>query len=235
MIDIGLTDFLINVPSIPQDDFERYSTNLFDEWERSVEQHLILPDYAISLEVEEGSIKGLGKIGVVLGTLYFGIGEYGDFISGLQTIRSQVSYVSNALFESARSPFGCSNANAKVKRSGGSLSQLHRLFDKVQKGAMSPDEAIIEVERIFGEEAVNLPGFMSDLRSEFEKAPRYPEQLSLTDETWEECNILPPPKKRSPTSSRPKPIPPSQQYRIEIWRESKKEKKNVKVTKLKEK
>jgi len=75
------------VPSLPPQDFESYSTNLFDEWEKSVERTLILPDYSISLEVEEGSIKGGGKIAVALSAPYFGIGNYGSFISGLETIR----------------------------------------------------------------------------------------------------------------------------------------------------
>lgn len=47
MIDIGATDFLINVPSLPRDEFKRYSTNLFDAWDSRVEQTLILPDYSI--------------------------------------------------------------------------------------------------------------------------------------------------------------------------------------------
>ncbi len=233
MINIGSTDFLISVPSLSQDDFERYSTNLFDTWEMCVAQNLLLPDYAISLEVEEGSIKGAGKIGATLAALYFGIGQYGSFISGLQTIGSQVSYASDALLESARSPFGGSNVNAEGKKSRGSLSQLHKLFDKVQAGAMSPDEAMRKVEKIFGEEAITLPGFMHYLKSEFEKAPRHPKQLSLIDESLEACNPLHPPKKRSPCSPRPKPIPTSHQYRIEIWRESKKDEKKVKITKRK--
>lgn len=231
MIDIGSTSFLIKVPSLPRKEFERYSTNLFDAWERSVEQTLILPDYSISLEVEEGSIKGGGKIAVALGALYFGIGNYGSFISGLETIRGQVSYVTNALFESARSPFGCSNVNAKARKSGGALSRLHSLFDKVQRGVITADEAMTEAKYLFGKEGEEVPDFIGELRHQFENAPRYPEQLSLVDEEWDECEEEPTQGiKRIPQKPRPKPIP--QQYRIEIWRESKKDKKHVKLIKL---
>jgi hypothetical protein len=233
MIDIGITDFLINVPSLPREEFEDYSTKLFDEWEKCVEQTLILPDYSISLEVEEGSTKGAGKIAVAAGALYFGIGNYGDFISGLQTIGSQVSYVSNALFVSARSPFGCSNVNAKVRKRGGALSHLHKLFDEVQGGKITSDQAMIEVERLFGEDESSNE-LISELRSQFGIVPLHPEQLSLHDGTWEECNpISTGSKKGAPRSSRRKPDPLSQHYRIEIWRESKKDKKSVRVTKLK--
>lgn len=231
MIDIGSTNFLINVPSLPPQDFESYSTNLFDEWEKSVERTLILPDYSISLEVEEGSIKGGGKIAVALSALYFGIGNYGSFISGLETIRGQVSYLNNTLFERARSPFGCSNVNAKVSKNEGALSRLHRLFDKVQSGVLTADEAMIEVKTLFGEEGESVPEFIRELQLQFENAPRYPEQLSLIDEEWEECAEEPTEgKKRTPRTPRPIPIP--QHYRIEIWRESKKDKKHVRVTNL---
>ncbi|MDT8385470.1 MAG: hypothetical protein RRB22_13770 [Gammaproteobacteria bacterium] len=233
MIDIGSTNFLIKVPSLPREEFERYSTNLFDEWERSVERTLILPDYSISLDVEEGSIKGGGKIAIALGALYLGIGQYGDFISGLETICGQVSYVSNALFESARSPFGGSNVNAKSRRSGGALSRLHTLFDKVQRGVLTTNEAMIEARNLFGKEGDENPEFICELQDQFEDAPRYPEQLSLISEEWVECGEQPiEDKKKIPQKPQPKPIPLPQQYRVEIWRESKKDKKHVKVTKL---
>lgn len=52
MIEIGSTNFLINVPSLPRDEFEQYSTSLFDEWDKVVEENLVFPDYSISLEIE---------------------------------------------------------------------------------------------------------------------------------------------------------------------------------------
>ena len=87
MFDLGSTDFYIAVPSMPRREFEKYSTSLFDEWDEYAARILALPDYSLVLEVEEGSIKGSGKIAVVLGALYIGIGNYGSFMSGLQTIR----------------------------------------------------------------------------------------------------------------------------------------------------
>lgn len=233
MIEIGRIDFLINVPSLPPDEFELYSSNLFDEWEKCVERILILPDYSISLEIEEGSIKGGGKIAVTLAALYFGIGNYGDFISGLQTIGNQVSYVSNELFVNARSPFGCSNVNAKVRKNSSSLMYLHKLFDKVQSGELTADQAIFDVEKHFGEDALSSPEFMRRLKKEFEEAPPHPSQLNLHEGTWEECSPEQSARKKRSRSPRSKPEPPSEHYRIEIWRESKKEKKSVRVTKVK--
>ena len=233
MIDIGSTNFLIKVPSLPEDEFERYSTKLFDEWDRVVEQTLDLPDYSLSLEIEEGSIKGRGKIAVALGALYFGIGNYGDFISGLETLRRQVSYVNDALFESAKSSIDCSNLNGTMKKNGGALSRLHRLFNNVQRGIITVDEAMTEAKSMFGEEGDEVPDFISELNRQFKNAPRFPKQLSLIDEEWEECFEKPiEHKKKTPRTPQPKPAPIPQQYRIEIWRESKKDQKRIKITKL---
>lgn len=235
MIDIGSTNFLINVPSLPRDEFEQYSTSLFDEWDKVVEKNLVFPDYSISLEVEEGSIKGRGGIAVALGALYFGIGSYGDFISGLKTIGEQVSYVNTILFDSARAPFGCSSANAKVRRSGGAIARLHGLFDRVQRGLLTTDEAVLEAISLFGKDGNDTPGFIQELRQQLDSAPRHPVQLSLANDEWEKCDDDSSLDTKSPTRT-PKPKPPeipiSQHFRIEIWRESKKDKKRVKVTEL---
>lgn len=232
MIEIGSTDFLIKVPSLPEREFELYSSKLFDQWESSVENSLLLPDYSISLEVEEGSISGKAKIAAAVGAIYMGIANYGGFISGLQIIQSQISYVNNLLVESAKQPFACSKKDLIVRNRSGALTKLKFLFHKVQKGELTTDKAILYALELFGEEAENIPGFISQLKSDFEKAPKYPEQLSLIDSENEECvgliKILP----KKPSKRRDKnPTPASQQFRIEIWRESKNAKKHIKLTK----
>jgi len=231
MIDIGSTNFLIKVPSLSEKDFELYSSDLFDQWEVSVEKNISLPDYAISLEIEEGSISGRAKIAAAASVVYLGVATYGSFITGLQTIRSQISYVNNVLFESAKYPFDCSKDNITVRNSGGAISKLQSLFQKVQKGTLTPDEATLMAMEIFGEETEDIPDLAERLKKEMENAPRYPEQLNLIEEESRECEeatesiTQKPPKKRTP-----KPMPISEQYRIEIWRESKKDKKHVKFT-----
>ena len=44
MANIGATDFYINVPSLPRLEFEKYSTQLFDQWEEYVERTVTLSD-----------------------------------------------------------------------------------------------------------------------------------------------------------------------------------------------
>ena len=174
MIDIGNTDFLIAVRSLAKNDFEVYSNRLFDTWDNYIEKSLKVPDYSVSLQIEEGSIKGKGKIAVAIGALYFGIGNYGDFVSGLQTIRGQVSYLHSKLVESAALPFHSNNAQTTYRNSGGVLSHLNRLFQKVQKGELTAEQAMVEAERIIGDEANSSPEFMQKLNEALERAPKHP-------------------------------------------------------------
>ncbi len=234
MIDLGTTDFFIGVPSMPQPEFEKYSTQLFDEWEDYVGRTLKLPDYSLALEVEEGSVKGSGRIAVVLGALYLGIGNYGDFFSGLQTIRSQISSIGDFLAGQSAIPFESSGVEPKVRKRGGALARLHSLFDKVQRREMTAEQAMREAEALFGDEAANAPEFMQKLHESLEKTPLRHQQLPLLLDTPVQEEVVPDgEKERQPRPSRQIPsVPLSQQLRIEVWRESKKGQRRIRVIQL---
>lgn len=233
MLDVVTTSFYIKSPVFDKTAFEHHSSELFDEWEAQVEAHLKLPDYALTLVLEEGSIKGRGKVAAYAAAFYFGIGGYGDFMSGLGTVRDQAAYVSNILFERAKSEFSCSSERGNTKRTGGEIIYLQRLFERVQRGVLTPHEAVLEVRGRWGEEAASSPAFMQELAANLEAAPRFPEQLSLSDESWPDCLDLEPLGKERDPKSPGSPSPPiPQHYRIEIWRPSRGEKKKVKLTKV---
>ncbi|MEN1929814.1 hypothetical protein WCE37_12595 [Luteimonas sp. MJ250] len=233
MLDLVTTSFYIKSPAFDKAAFEHHSSELFDEWEAQVEAHLLLPDYALTLVLEEGSIKGRAKIGAYAAALYFGIGAYGDFMSGLGTVRDQAVYVSNILFEQAKSEFSCSSERGNTKRTGGEIIYLQRIFERVQAGVLTPDQAIQDVRARWGEEAVSSPGFMHELAANLEAAPRFPEQLSLSDESWPDCPDLESlGKEPGPKLPRPPDPPIPQHYRIEIWRPGRGEKKKLKLTKV---
>lgn len=233
MLDVVTTSFYIKAPAFDKDDFERYSTQLFDQWDSYVEAHLDLPDYALTLVVEEGSIKGLGKIAATAGALYIAIGNYGGFISGVQTIREQASYVTNALFDQAKRNFGCKGTPGNSKQSGGEIYYLKGLFDRVQAGQLSSDQAMAEVQDRWGHDAANSPELLKSLASGLETAPLHPKQLSLPDEVWEPCEMVElPARERKPKAPRRRELPISQHYRIEISRQQKGGDKKVKLTKV---
>lgn len=233
MIDVVTTSFYIKAPSFKKDDFEKFSTELFDAWYKHVETHLNLPDYSLTLVIEEGSIKGGGKIAAAAAALYVAIGNYGGFVSGLEVIHKQATEVTNALFDQAKQSFGCSSMRGNSKKKGGEVFYLKNLFGRVQRGELTPDQAIEEIRTRWGEEAASSPDFLKQLASSLTDAPRHPEQLSLSDESWEDCSLIEF-QERAPTPRKPytPDTPTNQHYRIEISRSSKGGSRKVRLIKV---
>jgi len=231
MIDLGSTDFLIQVPSLPEEELTELSNVLFDSWASYAEDSLSIPDYSLFLQVEEGSIKGMAKVGALLYAVYMGIGNYGSFISGLQTINQQLSEVRLYLAHEARRTFPCQGTKPSTTKRGGSLAALQRLFVKVQKGELTPEAAVVQAEALLGDEIATVPGFQSDLENALRTCPLFPEQLSLPL-VEDDFELIPYPK--SPTRhNRPRPtLGPALQFRVEVWRESKAHRKETKVVRL---
>jgi len=234
MVNIGSTDFYISVPSLPRQELKKYSTLLFDDWEHYVESVLELSDYSLSLNVEEGSITARGIVTTTLGVLFIGIGQYGSFVSGLQTINSQIRSAGAYLGERAATPFQDSNAQPKVRRRGETLVRLQNLFVKVQRGEITVQEAMRESEVILGSEAETAPEFMDKLKESLEQTPLLPQQMELPLVSAEgEELIIDPKKQRKQRPTQPKePTPDPEQFRIEVWRESRKGKRKVRVVSL---
>lgn len=234
MLDLGTTDFYIAVPSLPRLEFEKYSTRLFDEWAEYVGKTLTLSDYSLVLEVEEGSVKGVGKVGAALITIYFAVGQYGSFISGFDTIRGQVSTIGDFLAERAVSPFGSKGIAPKIRKHGGTLARIQRLFLKVQRGEMTSVQAMFEVEALLGDEAATSPEFMRKLEESLEQAPRYHQQqlLPLDKPFMEDLGPSSEKGKLPRLSPNKPPAAPPPHFRVEVWRESKKGQRKVRVVQL---
>jgi len=236
MISIGRTDFYNDIQELSSEEFEEYSTKLFDEWEAYISEVLKLSDYSLALDVEEGSIKAIGKIAATLGVIYIGIGQYGSFISGLNTIHDQVLTVSNYFVYRAAKPFESEQAKPRIRKYGESLSRLKNLFVKVQEGELTVEQAMQESEKMFGEEAKSEPEFMEQLHDALKQTPILPQQIQLPFDLEVTEDMELPPSKQITRQQKPTqptaPPPQSQHLRVEVWRESKKSKKNVRVSKL---
>jgi hypothetical protein len=234
MLDLGATDFYIAVPSMPRHEFEQYSTRLFDEWAEYVETTLTLPDYALALEVEEGSVKGVGRIAAGIFAVYVAIGTYGSFIQGVGIIRGQMSTVGDFLAERAAIPFGSKGIKPKIRKNGGTLARIQRLFLKVQRGEMTSEQAMHEVEALLGDEAATAPQFMQELERSLEQAPLFHQQQLLPLDTSDMEDLWPSNEKGKlprPSPNKPKLAPPPH-FRVEVWRESKKGQRKVRVVRL---
>lgn len=234
MIDLGSTDFVFQVPSLPEAELERQSTSLFDSWESYVEGALAVPDYSLFLQVEEGSIKGVAKTGALLYAVYLGIGNYGAFISGLKTINEQLNAAREYLAEEAGRTFECESAKTSTRKRGGSLAALQRLFVRVQKGELTPSDAMVQAEMLLGSEVAEVPGFQRDLENALLTCPRFPEQLPLPLADLSDGDLQELLDSKGPSRpARPKPaVGPRLQFRVEVWRESKKKRKETRIVRL---
>lgn len=86
MIPIGTTEFYFSAPKLEAEKLKIYSEEVFEQWAKQIDDTLLIPDYALSLQIEEGSIKGKGKIATIATVLYFGIAQYGSFLLGYRLL-----------------------------------------------------------------------------------------------------------------------------------------------------
>jgi hypothetical protein len=234
MVDLGTTEFHLAIPSFSEAELKRLSTRLFDSWETFAGDALSLPDYSLFLQVEEGSVKGLANVGAFLGVIYLAIGNYGDFVSGLKTINEQLVATSEYLRENAPTVFSCPSSKVTSNRQAGKMAALQRLFVKVQSGALTTDEAMHRAHALLGKEAESLPGFLEELARAFRGCPRFHEQQGLPFLEQEHDVLVEKPmrpKDPRPPIARPDLGPPLQ-LRVEVWRESKRKRKQTRVVKL---
>jgi len=236
MINIGTTDFYLNVPSLPVEEFESYSTRLFDEWEDYVGNVLKLPDYYLALDVQEGSISAKSKILVSATALCGFLISYGSISSGVKNLYSDVSALGNYLGVKASAPFPDLAEKPKIRKRGEALSKLESLFVRVSNGSITVDEAMTLAVKLLGEGAKDVPEFLEKLKSSLENTPSQI-QLPIEDPgfqpalTQNDEDGRPGPPKPSSQKPRVHVIRPDQ-YRIEIWRESKEGQRNVRVRKI---
>ncbi|MFT7389315.1 MAG: hypothetical protein ACI8VC_002581 [Candidatus Endobugula sp.] len=231
MINIGTTDFYLDVPSLPVEEFESYSSRLFDDWETYVGDVLKLPDYYLALDVQEGSISAKSKILVGAAGICTFLASYGSISSGAKNLYSDIQAVGDFLGVTAAAPFPEANSKPKIRNRGGALTKLQSLFVRVANGSLTPDEATILARNIFGED---VPDFMQQLQESLENTPS---QLSLPIEDTEmELNVTSSSDKdpdRKPVTPKERiPVIRLDQYRVEIWRESKRSERNIRVRKI---
>jgi len=236
-MEIVATEFFIDVPSLPKEEFKNYTTNLFDVWDAYIDARLALDDYSIELFVEEGSIKGIARIGTAVGVIYAAICGYGSFVQGIEIIGSQAKAVGDYLATHASSSFKAEGYPVKSRSSAGAITGIRTLFVKVQSGKISVDAAVTEAERLLGEEAATNLSFMDDLRVALHDAPKIPEQIDFSEsheDAFEDPTKVKTNKSKRPSKApkpQPKPVP-IQSFRVEVRRRSKNESKTVNVVEL---
>lgn len=232
MLNLVSADFNFSIASVDASQLEVLSNSLFDEWGSYVDQALTLPDYSLFLQVEEGSIIGRGQIMAGAKALVIGLTAYGGLMSGIDIVNKQLKSTNRFLAEQAQAVFACPDSRATVIKRGGAPASLQRLFSRVQKGELTPDEATILAQSILGEDESEIPGFFEVMSKAFHECPNLPKQEQLPfDDIVEETQIELI-KKVPKTPKRRPPDIPSLHYRVEVWRESKGNRRRTKMTVL---
>lgn len=228
MINLGGTDFYFHKTHLSKKEIEEYSLLIFDEWEKNISDTIIIPDYALHLQINEGSILGKGNIYTKLGALYVAIGLYGSFISGLETISKQLKYASNTLVSVASDFLPTNTETPTVKRKTAVLGSLRNLFLKVQNGSLSAEDAIYQAEILLKDQKEESPEFIEYLNKSLSEAPLFHKQENLPFEEENDDPIFPIniPKNKNRNDS---PVIPIYQLQINVWRDSKDDKRKVKI------
>ncbi len=232
MVELGTTDFRFEVPPLPRAELRAYSTRLFDEWDERLGTDFAVKDYSIRLEIEEGSLVGVAAVSATLGALYYGVANYPSFIEGLQKIQSHVRFAADYLVLRAQEPLTRLNLKPRVTRRTGVPGQLQRLFQRVKQRELDVEEAMREADRLLGTEAQATPEFMRSLEAGLAQVRRNPEQLILPMELPQEVdvqgNAKATPRPRAPREF----APPSVHLKVEVWRDSRTGKRQVRITEL---
>jgi hypothetical protein len=222
MIDLGVVDFVLDVQKLPRREFEQYGTTLFDAWDRFLAMELKLPDFSVGLELEEGSIKGRGVVRTVGTALFVGITGYGGLVQGIQMINATIRTSGKVLVDSAAEPFHIPEAIRRFRRGPGFPGRLERLFARVKKGELTPEEATqIALSMLEGEPDIP-PELIESVKRSIASVHRNPQQLSLPLELQDDSESPYAPDPRGPSRERSHPpLPPIERLRLEIWKESK--------------
>jgi hypothetical protein len=234
MIKLGTAAFNLQVAGLSTDELKKYSSNLFDLWETQVESELaILSDYSLRLEVEEGSLKGRGKIFAGIALVYAGICGYGSFVQGLQTLNSHVRSAVSCLNDKSIESFSADDPKHTFKTGTGRLGKLEGLFEKVRKGEITPEMAAARAERMFRDEAGECPEFIGSFLNALHDEQEAPEQLYLlSDFPQDEISMIAREPRASISPGKAPTAPPPDKYKVEVWRESKRKRRFLKVKKI---
>ena len=231
MLTLGGAKFTIFIPALSQAELESYTTSLFDSWEKQVDKELNgFPDYALYLDVEEGSLKGSGWIATSLSQLLIALGVYGGFVQGVQMINSQVKVASECLKAEAVEPFADEKPVYTARASSGKLGRLERLFKKVKKGELDPEIAAFRAAKLFEEDAESCPKFIREVFAAIQQLSPGSKQLDLLPEWQPEpmLNSIDDESRLIQESDRPSRLP-REKNRIEVWRETKRQTRRIRI------
>lgn len=240
MLQISEINFSIDTHHRDRAELERHALALFERYEGLLNLQLKLDDYAIELDLENGSLLGKGKVWATVGGIYIFVCGYGSFASGIETLASHARAVSDYLVNEAPQLIGEPSLKATKKRSSDTqLDSLQKLFRKVQQGKLDPDDAAKLALEILSQSNDELPeGLPEAVRQSFHSLEHYPVQDTLFGSedlvvgSLPSLPLLPKPK---PGDTAPVIVESNSRLRVEVRRSGKNKETEVTVTEVKSK
>jgi len=220
MIDIVRASFNFDTPAPPEDYLVAYARRIFEEMDSAAEEYLSFDDYSLYLAVEEGSIKGLGKVAILASALYTAIAQYGSFIQAVEIIKRQGCVVAQAIVNAASRDQAVEQVLKRHTRTdAGAASRLKRLFEKVRDREIRPEEATLKALEILDPTGTELPhGAHREIAISMESIRKHPEQLSLELGIPEEFD-----RQSAPSPRHKRPIQVKQHLLVVIERRKKRD------------
>lgn len=226
MIALSRARFTLNAPYLGEADLESYALDLFHRFDATAAVILPLSDYALRLELDEGSLKGCGWVLAGAGGLYVGIAQFGSFVQGVREIDNIGRYVADKLIQESPKPLHLPPESVKwARRDSAKIGQLKRLFERVKAAELDPDQATAEAIRLLQEDGDTLPPqFVADVTAAVLGIHRNWKQLEMPLESLSplpEDSELP----EAPTHSRVQhdraALPSRRRFHVEVYRPSK--------------
>jgi hypothetical protein len=174
---------------------------------RFARELLPISDFEVYVRVEEGSIRTRTKVFATLGALSVGIAQFGSLATGVREIsrlaREVMRQVNTTVIrEAASSP----REVGPTRRDDGLPGDLRRLFERVENGHLSADEAMLLAERLLQRSGEAVP-------------PKLLEDLSREIVSISVPQDRIPPARHKATDLPPEPTPPSLGVQEAFWTE----------------
>src|SRR5713101_5760739 len=150
---------------LSEEELYKLADFIFEVTEATAAKYFRDFSFQVSARVEEGSTKTWAVISAVTGAIIF----YGDLRSSVETIyhdaRAAVTFVNERIIERERLR---PQEIIRTRNSSGTPGKLLRLFERVEAGELSPEEATELAIRTVGEKVAMTPqGEAVDLTERF--------------------------------------------------------------------
>ena len=146
-------------PRLTEWELDAIAERLFEIADRNARAMLPIDDFEIYVEVEDGSVKTRAQIVAgVLAAIYLGMGNFGDFVGSVK----ETARIGRALGRAINAEFvermGPSPRDITYSRPDAGLAgQLERLFNQVEKGEITSEEATKRALRLLERAGEPLP------------------------------------------------------------------------------